>query len=295
MGTSAHVIVQGADELMGVARARIEQLEQRWSRFLPTSELSELNARHGTPTRVSEDTFMLIAAGVDAWRATGGAFDPTVLGDVVRAGYDETFEQVRVRGGHGTSELHRDCGGISLEPESSTVTLPPHVGFDPGGIGKGLAADIVVGELVAAGALGVCVNLGGDLRVEGAAPGDGSWLVAVANPATDDEIVAVALTAGGVATSTSAKRTWMADGTRLHHLIDPTTSAPAVSDVVSASALARTAVGAEVAAKAALLAAPGAALEAIARLGCDGIVTTRDGRHATTPGFAAFASGPVTF
>jgi thiamine biosynthesis lipoprotein len=293
MGTSAHVIVHGDSHLLGVARARIEELEQRWSRFLPTSELSELNTRDGKPTRVSEDTFMLIEAGVEAWRATGGAFDPTVLGDVVRAGYDETFEQVRIRGGHGTSAQHRDCGGISLEPTSSTVTVPPDVGFDPGGIGKGLAADIVVEELVAAGARGACVNLGGDLRVEGTAPGDGRWIVAVADPATDDEIATVALTAGAVATSTTAKRAWMAGGTRMHHLIDPATSAPAVSDVVSATALARTAVGAEVAAKAALLAAPGAALDEIARLGCDGIVTTRAGRHAWTPGFAAFALDPV--
>jgi hypothetical protein len=29
---------------------------------------------------------------------SGGSFDPTVLGDVIRAGYDRTFEQVADRG-----------------------------------------------------------------------------------------------------------------------------------------------------------------------------------------------------
>ena len=62
------------------------------------------------------------------------------------------------------------------------MRLPAGSGFDPGGIGKGLAADIVSAELLAAGARGACVNLGGDLRVTGEAPGGGTWTVAVEHP-----------------------------------------------------------------------------------------------------------------
>ena len=47
---------------------------------------------------------------------------------------------------------------------ADAVALPVGTGFDPGGIGKGLAADIVVDELVAEGAAGMCINLGGDVR-----------------------------------------------------------------------------------------------------------------------------------
>src|SRR5204862_328066 len=62
------------------------------------------------------------------------------------------------------------------------VRLPAGTGFDPGGIGKGLAADMVVAETMAAGAAGVCVNLGGDLRVTGLDPTDAAWTVAVEYP-----------------------------------------------------------------------------------------------------------------
>lgn len=47
--------------------------------------------------------------------------------------------------------------------------------IDLGGIGKGYAADLIAAELIAAGAEGVSVNLGGDLRVAGVAPGAQPW------------------------------------------------------------------------------------------------------------------------
>ena len=289
MGTGVHVFVHGDPALLTFARVRIDHLEQRWSRFLPTSEVSALNALAGRPVVVSQDTVQLVAAAVDAWRATDGRFDPTVLGDVVRAGYDTSYEVVAKRGGLGSSTLQRGCGGIAFDRVTCIVELPAGVGFDPGGIGKGLAADLVVDELLVAGALGAIVNIGGDVRVEGIAPDGGGWVVSIEDPTSDREIAAVRLEAGGVATSTTARRTWSAGDATMHHIIDPGTGAPAESTIVSATAISRRAASAEVMAKAAMLAAPESALDAITSLGGDSLVVHRDGRITTSPGFAAFA------
>ena len=44
MGSDVHVmVVGGPPELGAAARARIDELESRWSRFRPDSELSRLN------------------------------------------------------------------------------------------------------------------------------------------------------------------------------------------------------------------------------------------------------------
>lgn len=90
MGSAARVVVTGGDTdaLVGVARRRIDDLERKWSRFLPGSEISALNRARGHAVRVSPDTFDLVQRAVGGWRATDGRFDPTVLGDVLRAGYD---------------------------------------------------------------------------------------------------------------------------------------------------------------------------------------------------------------
>ena len=81
MGSDAHVIVVGgpADGATR-ARARIDELEQRWSRFIADSEISVLNRNAGQFVEVSDDTRLLIERAIEAWRISGGSFDPTVLG-----------------------------------------------------------------------------------------------------------------------------------------------------------------------------------------------------------------------
>jgi hypothetical protein len=89
MGTIAHVVTigDGGDELVEGAGAHLRELEARWSRFESSSEISRLNASAGVPLVVSAPTVALIELGVEGWRVTNGCFDPTVLGDVMRAGY----------------------------------------------------------------------------------------------------------------------------------------------------------------------------------------------------------------
>jgi thiamine biosynthesis lipoprotein len=237
-------MVAGGGEvaLLRHARRRLFDLERRWSRFLPTSEVSRLNRRTGRPVVVSPDTFGLLERAVDAWRLTAGRFDPTVLGAVLGAGYDKDF--ALLAGGlagqpAARRRLATGCAGIRLDRAVSTVWLPPGVGFDPGGIGKGLAADVVADELVGAGAHGALVNVGGDVRVRGAGPVDGQWVVGVEHPlAPGEELVRFALTDGAVATSSPLRRRWSRGDAVLHHLIDPSTEAPATTNLASVTVVA---------------------------------------------------------
>src|SRR5512142_1269671 len=83
MGSDAHVVVVGGRTgLVDDVRRRIVDLEQRWSRFLPASEVSVLNACAGEAVEVSPETRLLVERAIEAWRLTGGAFDPTVLGSL---------------------------------------------------------------------------------------------------------------------------------------------------------------------------------------------------------------------
>ena len=125
MGCDAHlIVVGGADGLIDGARARVEQLEQRWSRFLDTSEVNALNRRAGEFVIVSSDTVTLIERAIDAWRLSGGAFDPTMLGAVIRSGYDRSFELL----GTTPSPRHSLLGGgagsvIRLNSGLAPVTI----------------------------------------------------------------------------------------------------------------------------------------------------------------------------
>ena len=90
------------------------------------------------------------------FRVTGGRYDPTVLGAMLRAGYDRSFELLGDGDTGQESALRLGYEGVTVDRDASTVTLPAGVGFDPGGIGKGFAADLLVRDLLEAGAAGAC-------------------------------------------------------------------------------------------------------------------------------------------
>jgi thiamine biosynthesis lipoprotein len=291
MGTSAHVVVVGGrPPLLARAQARIADLEGRWSRFRPDSELNRVNASAGRPVVVSTETFDLIARAVAGWEMTRGRFDPSVLPAVRAAGYDRDFaaiERVAVSPADPPSPAP-GCAPITLDPVVSQVTLPPGVALDSGGIGKGLAADLGVEKLRAGGAAGACVNIGGDLRVDGEGPGAGSWVVAVDGPRHPPVL---SLATGGVATSSRLRRRWWRAGRALHHIIDPVTGAPADTPLGSATVIAGDAWRAEVLATAVLVAGGrDQAARLVETAGATGLVVAAPGAWYALPGLEPFLS-----
>ncbi|HEX2850167.1 MAG TPA: FAD:protein FMN transferase [Acidimicrobiales bacterium] len=298
MGTDVHVVVVDAPPAVLPAVCQmVRRLDRRWSRFRPASDISRLNGAAGAPVVLPADTFDLVARAVAAWHATGGRFDPTVLGALVDAGYDRTFSAVRREAGPAVGtrgDLGRrtpGCGGIDLWPASRTVRLPRGVGIDPGGIGKGLAADLVVAEALRLGACGACVNLGGDVRVAGDAPSEEGWVVAVDDPGPPErEVARVRLAAGAVVTTTPVLRSWRRRGQSYHHLIDPATGTPAVTGIRSVTVVGGEASWAEVFAKAAYLAGPSRALGVLESAGLTGLVVTDQGDLVAGAGMEAFVA-----
>ncbi len=285
MGSTGHLLLAGDPELLARARSRLEELEGRWSRFRADSELCLLNASPGRWVRLSAPTAELVSRAVRAWEVTGGLFDPTVLPALEQAGYTHTFEALPrdLPTGAPPAPAAPGCAGIEIRGER--VRLPTGVRLDLGGIGKGYAADLVAGELMAAGAAGACVNLGGDVRTAGSPPGADAWVVAVedeARPGTD--LAWLSLTEGAVATSTRLRRRWQRQGRELHHLIDPGSGAPATSDVASVTVVAGEAHWAEVLAKAALIAGLPAGVALLETHGVAGLLVTDDGTaHSAGP------------
>lgn len=288
MGTTAHVIVAGTPAHLALARSRIDELERLWSRFLPDSEISMLNAAEGAPVRVSPVTFELINRAVEGANATGMRFDPLVLPAVVGAGYDRSFEDVTTAPGP-ARRIPTHPGAITLDHIVRTVRLHEGAGFDPGGIGKGYGADLVAEELIAAGATRALVNIGGDLRVSGEAPESG-WHVDIDDPASAHRLGSLTIRDGAVATSSTMKRSWIREGQRLHHLIDPATMRPAETQVASVTIISTEAWWAEVWAKAAVLSGPKQFAQVCATAGVTGLLVNRDGSSVCGPGLEKLAS-----
>jgi thiamine biosynthesis lipoprotein len=298
MGSAAvTIVVGGPDGLADLVVERVEDLESKWSRFRPASELSRLNERAGASMAVSADTIHLLQLAIEGWRVTEGRFDPTIGDAVVAAGYDESFDRFDGRPRRSDpSKMVASPGAVGIEVDESagTALVPVGVCLDAGGIGKGLAADLVVDELLAAGADGAMVSLGGDVRVRGRSPDGDGWTVGIADPGDADRDLAVAaLGDGAVATSSTLRRRWTTvDGRPIHHLLDPRTGTPGSSGVVAATVIAASAATAEVLATACVVGGIDDGTRLIDALGAGALAIDSHGeRHPLGP-FESFLVEP---
>ena len=255
MGSGVQVIVSGTDEISSSAvrhaRDRIAELELLWSRFIDHSEVSRLNRNNGQPLRVADETRRLVEHMRDGVQATGGAFDPTMIVPLVRLGYEKSLD------GSGRStlletDLHQRGDTLSIQSwvdtSGSWVRLPIGTALDPGGIGKGFAADIVMSEIHEVFGRGALVSIGGDVSVGGAGPENEGWRVVVLDPDKKAAIDEVRLARGGVATSSVRLRRFTEPGrhTQNHHLLDPSSLTPIANGIFGATVIAGTAAWAEI-------------------------------------------------
>jgi FAD:protein FMN transferase len=264
MGSTVHVAGLGGPSDGGAATmAELERLEQCWSRFRPGSELCTLNRSTDPCVSVSPDLALAVERAVLAWELTGGRFDPTVHDAVLAAGYDRDFPELRdLTVAPSTGAPVPGCADVRVD-DDGRVHRPTGLTLDLGGIGKGLAADLVIGFLVDRGCRSASISVGGDVRVGGESP-EGGWRIPVEDPFDEAaRMFDVAIDDGAIVTSTTRFRRWQtSDGGWAHHLVDPTTGLPAASGVAAVVVIAAEAWWAEALAKGALVAGPddGAAL-----------------------------------
>ena len=281
------------DEARAMLAADLAALDAACSRFRPDSELVALDRAGGKPVQVSPVLAEAVAVALRAAELTGGDVDPTVGEAIAAAGYDRDFTLVPPDGPALSLAVRAVPGWhqVRLDPASRTLTLPPGIRLDLGATAKAWAADRSAARIAAALGGGVLVGLGGDVSVAGPAP-EGGWRIRVQDvTGRPDETppgpaTVVAITGGGLATSSTTARRWRRGGSVLHHILDPRTGLPPAPVWRTVSVTAATCADANTASTAAIIrgqSAPGwlAALRLPSRLVADA------GRVETVAGWPA--------
>ncbi len=289
---------------LGVERALAEvpswfaTWERTLSRFLVESELNVLNAHAGEWVTVSETLWQVLCAALDAARWTNGLFDPTILNALRRAGYNQSFEQIRAAGLCVASEdtLRADqMGGedwsaIELDARQRAVCLPAGLQLDLGGIAKGWCADQAARRLSAYGP--ALVDAGGDIAVAAGPQASEAFSIGLAAPGEEENLLGIfLLSQGGVATSGRDYRHWQTIDGHRHHIIDPRTGQPAETDLLTATVIAPSAMEADVAATVALILGSQAGLNWIATHSqLSALVVCQDGTIMRTSNFPSLTT-----
>jgi thiamine biosynthesis lipoprotein len=255
---------------LGLRRAQeiAEEVHRRLTRFDPGSDLCRLNADPRELVPAAPLVRRFAEAVRWAGEASGGLVDATCLPAVEAAGYREHWTPGATPAGDRTAQATAAWrpAWSQVGVEGEAVRRPPGTRLDSGGLGKGLAADLMAAALAACATW--VVDCGGDLRIGGLAGAERA--VDVADPHGCAPIHRLMVARGAVATSGVTRRAW--EGS--HHLVDPRSGRPADTGIVQVTALARTGLQAEVRAKTALLAGPDGAADV---LPSGGVYVTADG------------------
>jgi len=296
MGTTARVRLESdahdeaaLERHAAAVRGVIDDVEAALSRFRPDSELSALNRDPRTAVPAAPLLRPLALAVRGAGSRSGGLVDGTLLGPLERGGYamsriglapapleDALAAAPRRRAARPHPARAYALIGIDAE---GRIVRPPGVRLDSGGLGKGLAADLAA--LTVPAGIRLAISCGGDLALRGTLTSP--WEIAVDGAHAGGVVHRLRVRAGGVATSGVSSRLWRReDGTYGHHLLDPSTGEPAWTGLVAATAVAGSALDAEVLAKTAVLSGPVAARRLLARRG--GVLQHDDGRVEVVAG-----------
>jgi thiamine biosynthesis lipoprotein len=264
--------------------ARMAAWASRLTRFSPDSDLSRVN---GDPREVVPLTPTM--ASVLDWARTAEHFTDGIV-DVAWLDARLAAEGLGPRGPR-PGRASRAWSLDRSDPRVTWLRRPVGLRLDLDGVAKGWLADRAL-DLVLRRAPGRTALVDGDGDVAVRVAAGSEILVGVADPRVPDGTLAVVrLAAGvgprrfGVATSGVSVHRWTHGRDAAHHLIDPVTWRPALTDVVQATVLADTARAAEAFAKVAVLAGSDLAATVLDRPGVHGVLllTTR-GEIRATPG-----------
>jgi FAD:protein FMN transferase len=275
-----------AAEAAARAERFVHEFDAALSRFKPDSELCALNADRRERVPATALMRWAVAAGIEAAERSDGLVDPTLVGEIERAGYrssragmtgvplGEALESAPARRPARPNPRSR-WRQLAVDERSGEIGRPPGLRFDTGGTGKGLCADLLAASL--RGYPRFVVDCGGDIRIGGAGALAEPYEVYVEHPLSGDRAYVLRLGGGGVATSGLNVRIWRDEkGAYRHHLLDPSTGEPAWTGLIGATALGDTAVEAETLSKMALLSGPEGGRQALTERG--GLLVHDSGR-----------------
>jgi thiamine biosynthesis lipoprotein len=280
-------LVTEPERLAGARRmleADLAEVDAACSRFRQDSELVRLT---GTAT-VSPLLAEAVGVALRAAELTDGDVDPTVGEAMSALGYDRDFAAL-TDAGPVTVRQVPGWRQIDFDPVTRKLTLPPGVRLDLGATAKAWAADRSAARIAAAVGCGVLVSLGGDTAVAGLPP-EGGWQVRIQDitgppgEAAEGPTQVIAITSGGLATSSTAARVWRRGGDVLHHILDPRTGRPAEAVWRTVSVAAATCAEANTASTAAIIRGL-RAQEWLAERGLPARLVAQDGSVRTIAGW----------
>lgn len=200
----------------------------------------QINHAEGNDIIVTPQVNEMLSTALSVYNLSGGALDLSVYpiyeawgefkDETGRIPSDDELKELRKNLGFGKTEINAFEGEANF-----SVRMPSGTQISFGAVAKGCAAKYAIDAMRKNGVTSGIVSLGGNVQTLGTKPNGENWTVAVEDPNNTGAYVGT-LSVGetAIVTSGSYQRYFTgSDGTKYHHLIDPSTGKPVDNDLVS--------------------------------------------------------------
>lgn len=270
MGTFADITAYGPKEeqvlrAIDEAYTKMIHVDESMSVFKVSSPVYKINASSDKKEAILDPNLAYVLTRANEFsEVTSGSFDITVAPLMKVWGfYDGRLD---VPSDTEIEETLEKVGYENINFDKSEGILRfayPDMEIDLGSIAKGYAVDKAIEKLKGHDLSGGLVNAGGDIRVFGSPSKRDTWSIGLQNPLEDGDILCpIKLLTGAITTSGNYESFFTYQGQKLAHIINPKTGLP-VTNVLSVSVLADTALDADALSTGTFVCGPEEAIELI--------------------------------
>jgi len=201
--------------------SEMQRIDERMSSYKASSELSRINANAASrDVELSAELQHLISRSLYFSEISHGAFDITYAS----VGYRYDYRKRQQPGAEWLAQRLPAIDYRHIQLEAGKIHFSnPAVRIDLGGIAKGYAVDRAIDLLRECGITRAMVSAGGDSRIIGDREGR-PWVIGIRHPRDPDGIaLRLPLSDTAISTSGDYERYFIANGERIHHIINPKT------------------------------------------------------------------------
>ncbi len=219
--------IAAGQEMVAAVFAEAERIEGLMSTYVETSRMSEINRLAASDAvEIGDELYQLIRRSLDISVLTHGAFDITY--DSVGQHYDFLERRRPDAETVAAERQHIDYRFVEMDQAAGTVRFrEPGVRINLSGIANGYFVERGVDILRSRGVENGIVTAGGDSKVLGDRRGK-PWMIGIRDPRNDGQVaISVPLEDEAISTSGDYERYFEEDGIRYHHIIQPSSGAPA--------------------------------------------------------------------
>jgi len=293
MGTVLEITLCATDAVEGrrtmdTLFATATHLDALLTTFSPASPVSRLNARSGRGAQiVPPEVADLLSLSLSYWRSTDGTFDITV--GPLMALWRQAVATHALPSPAAAQQARTRVGSekVKFLPDNRVALTRPGMAIDLGGIGKGYALDQLTNLLREQGLSQALLDFGqSSIWALGAPPDAEGWHLLVQQP--DGETVGIiTLRDQALSVSGSLGQTFVVNGNRYGHVIDPHSGEPLQRDLL-ACVIAPSATQAEALSKALLILGEHRGITLLQQFpGVVGLLVEAGGQRWMTPGWTA--------